>query len=70
MHVYFAHDKKRRYLSREELFIVARLCNNCHNKIEGKPEMLETILSIRKRNPIPEIDKVINEYRGKREVRI
>jgi hypothetical protein len=74
MHVYFAHDKKRRFLTKEELFIVARLCNHCHSKIEGKPEMQEVILSIRKRNPIPEINRVINEYRsdgkrsGKREV--
>lgn len=58
----FAHAKKQRHMTDKELFIVAYLCNNCHNKIEGKPWMEETILNIRKRNRIPEIDEIINEY--------
>jgi hypothetical protein len=60
----FAHTKKQRHLTDRELFIVAFLCNNCHQKIEGKAFMEQTVLDIRKRNSIPEIDEIINEYYG------
>jgi hypothetical protein len=58
----FAHTKTQRHLTDKELYIIAFLCNNCHRKIEGKPWMEQTILDIRKRNTIPEIDEIINEY--------
>ena len=57
----FAHAKKQRHMTDKELFIVAFLCNSCHNKIEGKSYMEQTILNIRKRNRIPEIDEIIYE---------
>jgi len=62
----FAHTKKQRHLTDKELSIVAFLCNNCHNRIEGKPEMEDIILSIRRRNKIPEIDSIIEEVYGTR----
>jgi hypothetical protein len=61
----FAHAKNQRHLSDRELYIVALLCHHCHQKIEGKAWMQQTILDIRKRNTIPEIDEVINEVYGK-----
>lgn len=60
----FAHTKNQRHLTDKELYIVALLCHHCHNQIEGQPFMEQTILNIRKRNPIPEVDEIINEYYG------
>lgn len=35
----FAHAKKRRYLTDEELYIVILACQPCHHKIEYDPNM-------------------------------
>ena len=44
----FAHPKKRRYLTPEELYEVAILCNSCHSRLEygNKQIMEETIRNI------------------------
>jgi hypothetical protein len=60
----FAHTKKQRLLTEDEKYIVAYLCNPCHNTIEGKPDMEQIILAVRKRNPIPEINEYIKRVYG------
>lgn len=42
----FAHAKKRNDLLEGELKIVALLCNICHDKIEGKPDMEQIVLDV------------------------
>jgi hypothetical protein len=40
----FAHSKKRRYIvSQEELEEVCLSCTHCHQKIEFRPDMYETV---------------------------
>src|SRR4051812_6356244 len=60
----FAHARERDQLTPNGLWIVAYACNNCHNKIEGKPWMEQVILDVRKRNTIPEIDAYIKKDYG------
>lgn len=41
----FAHAKKRRKLTEDELWEVALLCNNCHSQIEyAAPEVMEAYI--------------------------
>lgn len=52
----FAHAKKRRKLTREDLGVVILACNFCHDQIEGlAPESMESIvmstIADRKRQP-------------------
>lgn len=59
----FAHAKIRDFCTLNDLYIVAFLCNNCHNKIETKDEQMEEIiLSIRERNKISEMQPYLDRY--------
>lgn len=42
----FAHAKKRRKLSEEDLEVVILACNPCHDKIEYSPNMEETVMKV------------------------